>query len=181
MNKKIFLALFCFFLVVSFVTAQESTITDKKKSRQLPSADVKTTEGKIINTNSFSNNGKPMVIAFWATTCKPCIEEHNAIAEVYDYWKKETGVKIISISIDDARTVNRVVPFVNARGWDYEIYIDSNGDFKRAMNVNMPPHTFVLNGKGEIVWQHVSYTPGEEKKLYDVVKQVSEGKEITEN
>ena len=75
------------------------------------------------------------------------LEELNAINEVYADWQKETGVKVITISLDDARTMNRVAPFINGRGWKYENYIDPNGDFKRAMNVNMPPHTFLLNGK----------------------------------
>lgn len=175
------LCISCSLVIISYFSfAQDSTSINNQKTRKLPSMDIKALDGRTINTSTFSNNGKPIAICFWATWCKPCIEEHNAIAEVYDDWKKETGVKVISISIDDSRTMNRVAPFVNGKGWDYEVYIDPNGDFKRAMNVNMPPHTFVLNAKGEIVWQHVSYTPGDEKKLYEVIKQVAAGKPISE-
>ncbi len=155
--------------------AQDSTAA--AKARSLPAVDVKTTDGASVTTTSFSNQGKPIVICFWATWCKPCVEELNTISELYDDWKKETGVKIIAVSVDDAKTMNRVGPFVNGRNWDYEVYIDPNGDFRRAMNVNMPPHTFLLNGKGEIIWQHVSYTPGDEQKLYEAVKMAAGGKE----
>ena len=79
---------------------------------------------------------------------------------------------LITISIDDARTMNRVSPFINGKGWEYENYIDVNGDFKRAMNVNMPPHTFVINGKGEIVWQHVGFTEGSQEELIDAVRKL---------
>jgi len=48
------------------------------------------------------------------------------------------------------------------------------------MGVNMVPHTFVLNGKGEIVWQHTTFSEGGELKLIEVVRKVAKGEEITE-
>lgn len=146
---------------------------DKSAARTLPKVDLKTMSGETISSSTFSNDGKPMIIDFWATWCKPCIEELNAIHELYPDWQKETGVKLITISLDDARTMQRVAPFVNGKGWLYESYVDPNGDFKRAMNVNMPPQTFVLNGKNEIVWQHVGYAEGNEDELYEEVKKAA--------
>ena len=75
--------------------------------------------------------------------------------------------------MDDARTLQRVAPFINSKGWMYENYVDANGDFKRAMNVNMPPHTFVLNGNKEIIWQHVGFVEGNEDELYEEVKKAA--------
>lgn len=147
--------------------------TKAQDIRQLPSVDVKKLDGTVFNTKMISNDGKPVIIDFWATWCKPCIEELNAIHENYAEWQKETGVKVIAISLDDARTMNRVAPFVNGRGWTYDNYIDPNGDFRRAMNVNMPPHTFILNGKGEIVWQHVGFVEGNEDELFEQVKKIA--------
>ena len=152
----------------------------EKKLRKLPAIELKTMDGKNSNSNTFSNDGKPIVICFWATWCKPCINELSAISENYSDWKKETGVKVIAISIDDSKTMSRVSTVVNGKSWDYEVYIDLNSDFKRAMNVNMPPHSFLLNGKNEIVWQHASFTPGDEEKLFENIKKVAEGKDIQE-
>ena len=88
---------------------------------------------------------------------------------------KETGVKLVAISIDDARTMASVAPFVNGKGWEFEVYCDPNGDFKRAMNVNMVPHTFLLNGKGEVLGQHTSFVFGDEDKLFEKVKKAAAG------
>ena len=164
--KKIFL-----FLLVS--AAASAFAQDKSTARALPNVDVKDLTGTTISSSTFENGGKPIIIDFWATWCKPCIEELNAIHEVFADWQKETGVKLITISLDDARTMQRVAPFVKGKGWAYENYIDPNGDFKRAMNVNMPPQTFVLNGNKEIVWQHVGYVEGNEDELYEEVKKVA--------
>ncbi|MCH2215409.1 MAG: TlpA family protein disulfide reductase [Flavobacteriales bacterium] len=135
----------------------------------VPKVVVKDLKGKSINTTDLSNGGKPMIINFWATWCAPCKRELNTIAEVYPDWQEETGVKLIAVSIDDARSQSRVLPYVNGSSWDYEVYLDTNQDFKRAMGVNNVPHTFLVNGEGRIVWQHNNYSPGDEDELYEQI------------
>jgi thiol-disulfide isomerase/thioredoxin len=117
--------------------------------------------------------GKVLVVNFWATWCAPCKRELNAIAEVYEDWQAKTGVKLLAISIDDSRSMNRVAPYVNGQGWEYEVYLDPNGDLKRAMNVQNVPHTFLLDGSGKVVWQHNVYNPGDENELYAKVKELT--------
>lgn len=146
--------------------------------QKIPATVLKKLDGTKINSSTFNNDGKPMIIDFWATWCKPCKKELDAIAEFYEDWQKETGVKLIAISIDDARSSAKVVTDVKAKGWTYEVYIDENQDFKRAMNVNNVPHTFLVNGKGEIVWSHNSYAEGDELKLYEALKKVVKGEKL---
>lgn len=138
-------------------------------SQIIPSVDIKTLDGKTINTSSFDNNGDPIVISFWALWCKNCIKELEAISEIYEDWQDETNVKLIAISIDDSRNTSKLKPFVNTKGWEYEIYHDPNSDFKRALGINQIPHTFLLNGKNEIISEHVGYTDGQEEELYDKI------------
>lgn len=167
--KKIFLLSFLFvMLVAGKAWAQDGAWT-------MPDIKVKDLKGGTVSTASFANDGKPIIISFWATWCKPCVLELRTIAESYPEWVEETGVKLIAISIDDARNAPKVAPFVEGQGWEYEVYIDENSDFKRALNVNNVPTTFVLNGKGEFMWTHNSYSPGDEEHLLEVVKQVAAG------
>mgnify|MGYP006186462195 CR=1 FL=1 len=116
--------------------------------QKIPAVNVKTIDNQNFNTEKITNDGKPIIISFWATWCSPCKRELNNIAEVYPDWVEETGVKLIAVSIDDARNMAKVAPYVNGQGWEYEIYLDPNYDFKRAMNVNNVPHTFLIDGKG---------------------------------
>jgi thiol-disulfide isomerase/thioredoxin len=160
-------------LAVLFMLFSAFTLKQDTPAQKLASVDVKGLDGKIVNTSTFSNDGKPIIISFWATWCAPCKKELNEIAEVYDDWQKETGVKLIAISIDDARNSPKVKPYVEQQEWTYEVYLDENQDFKRAMNVNNVPHTFVLNANNEVTWQTNVYNPnGGVEAIHQAVKDV---------
>ena len=163
--KKIILIISTIFLFNSICFSQ---------NRTLPSINVQTTDGNSINIKDIENGNNPIVISFWAIWCKPCIKELNNIAEVYEEWQDETGVKLIAISIDDSRSMSKVSPFINASDWEYEVYLDPNGDLKRAMGVSTVPHTFLLNKNREIVWQHKGYVDGDEYDLYEEIQKISE-------
>lgn len=139
-------------------------------SAALPSVSLKDVDGRSIDTAELSNDGKPMIISFWATWCKPCIRELNALKEVYEDWQDETGVKIIAVSIDQAQDAQKVKPFVNAKDWDYEVLLDPNSEFKRQMGVSDPPHVFVIDGNGNIVWNHQGYVDGSENEIIKEVR-----------
>lgn len=164
--KSLLIALL--FVSVQFVLAQDEK---KEKKKSIPTVEVKTLDGKTISTDEIANGDNPLILSFWATWCKPCIKELNAINELYDEWQEETGVKVVAISIDDTRSQARVKPFVNGNDWAFDILLDANSDFRRAMNVNAVPHTFLFDGNMKLVNQHTSYAPGDEEKLYEKVKE----------
>ena len=139
---------------------------------QLPSVTLKTMDGKMVNTDTLRNGGKPFIVDFFATWCKPCNRELDAIAEVYEDWQKETGVKIYAVSIDQAQNINKVKPLVSNHGWEYDVLLDPNSDFKRALGVQTIPFVLVCDGKGTIVYKHNGYTDGAEEELIEKVREL---------
>lgn len=165
-------------LILTLVMLVFASLANSQNNHAIPVATVKKLDGVKVSTAAFQNNGKPMIISFWATWCKPCKKELDAVHENYEEWVKETGVKLIAISIDDVRSSGKVVTDVKSKGWDFEVYLDENQDFKRAMNVNNIPHTFLVDGNGHIVWSHNSYTEGDEEQLYENVKKLIKGESL---
>ena len=143
------------------------------QTKKLPTVKIKDLKGKSIDVSTLSNDGKPIIISFWATWCKPCKKELNNIAEVYEDWQDKTGVKLIAISIDDTRSMTKVAPYINSSDWDYEVYLDPNRDLARAMGVSTVPHTFLLNGANKIVWQHKGYVDGDEDELLEQIEKIA--------
>ena len=175
MKKTFLLALGVVFALGSFTVLNNLSDDDKTKTGgKLPDVKVTTLDGKQVSAKTFSNDGKPMVVNFWATWCSPCKRELNTIHEVYEDWVDETGVKIVAVSIDDARNMHKVKPYADSKGWEYEIYIDKNSDLKRAMGVGNPPMTFLLDGDGNIVYKHSGYSPGDEDELYEEIQKLVE-------
>ncbi len=143
---------------------------------QLPQVQVKDTKGRTVNVAKLSNNGKPFVISFFATWCKPCLRELRAISEVYEDWQDETGMKMYIVSIDDAQNTSKVKPLVDAEGWDYEVLLDANSDFFRAMGLQAVPHVLVVDGDGKVAYTHSGYTDGSETELIKVIRNLNKKK-----
>lgn len=141
-------------------------------SAQLPSVTLKDITGKTVRTDTLSNDGKPFIISFFATWCKPCNRELTAISEVYDEWREETGVKVIAVSIDQAQNINKVKPLVDNNGWEYDVLLDPNSDLKRALGIQMIPYVLIVDGKGNIVYKHNGYTDGAEVELIEKVREL---------
>lgn len=139
---------------------------------QLPSVILKDIDGKSVDTAKLTNDGKPFIISFFATWCKPCNRELKAISEVYADWQDETGVRVVAISIDQAQNINKVKPMVDTNGWEYQVLLDPNSDFKRAMGVNMIPAVFVIDGNGKIADTRSGYTEGSEEHLIEKVREL---------
>ena len=159
--KKLFFALF---LMVAGTLAA---------SAQLPAVTLKTIDGKTIKTDTPHNDGKPTIIDSSATWCKPCNRELSAIAEVYEEWQEETGVKLVAISIDQAQNVHKAAPLVSENEWPFEtILLDPNGELKRALGIQMIPYTLIVDGQGKIVYKHNGYTDGAEEELIEVVREL---------
>lgn len=138
----------------------------------IPAVTLNDVQGNTVDTSALSNDGKPMIISFWATWCKPCKRELKAIHEVYPDWVDETGVKVIAVSIDEGQNVEKVRPYVDGQGWEYTVLLDSNREFARQMGVTDPPHTFIIDGNGNIVWSHKGYVDGGEEEMYDVLREL---------
>ena len=139
---------------------------------QLPALTLKTIDGKMVKVDTLNNGGKPFIIDFFASWCKPCLRELDAISEVYGDWQEETGVKIYAVSTDQAQNSQKVKPLMRNHGWEYEVLLGPNEDFKRALGGQIIPFTIIVDGNGKIVYKHTGYTDGAEEELINKVREL---------
>ncbi|NHM04503.1 TlpA family protein disulfide reductase [Flavobacterium celericrescens] len=137
--------------------------------QEFPTVNVKSIDGETIATSSFNEKDKLYVFSFWATWCAPCIQELEAISEVYEDWKTQLNVEIIAVATDDSRTQKRVKPLVNGKGWSYTVLLDSNQDLKRKLSIANIPYLVVVKNN-QIVFVQNGHTPGAEEELLAKLK-----------
>lgn len=160
------------FIISILLVLTGNIYAQQDAASELPAVTLKAINGKTVNTAQLSNDGKPIIISFFATWCKPCNRELSAINEVYEDWQDETGVKLIAVSIDQAQNINKVKPLVDGNGWPYEVLLDPNSEFKRALGVQMIPFVLIVDGNGKIVYKHNGYTDGAENELIEKVREL---------
>ena len=158
--KKLLLSLAA--LVVAFAAS----------AQQLPDVQVENSEGRKISIRSLAGQ-KPLIISFWSTTCKPCIQELNAINDQIEDWREEADFEVIAVSVDDVRMKAKAKAMATSKGWEFTCVYDANQDLKRGMNVNLTPHSFVVDKKCNVVYSHSGYTPGSEQELLEKVIKLS--------
>ena len=137
---------------------------------QMPSVLLKNLKGESINSNlDFQKKDVLYVFSFWATWCAPCVQELDAISDVYGDWKSKINIEIIAVSVDDARTEKRVKPLVNGKGWEYTVLLDTNQELKRSLSIANVPYIIVVKNN-KIVHVQNGHTPGGEAEFFEFLK-----------
>jgi len=140
------------------------------QNNQLPDVKIETLNGTKISASTISNNGAPLLVMFWSTTCHHTINGLDEISDLIPDWEEAIKFKIIIISTDDTRSSGKVPSFVNGKGWDFDCYLDENGDLRRAMNVNNAPHILVLDSNYKTIFSQPTFNIGDEEVIYNQLK-----------
>ena len=91
--------------------------------------------------------GKPVVLNFWATWCRPCWEEHPVLTENAQMLGDQ--VQFVGVVFQDRE--EKITDFLRQRGWAYPTLVDQNGKTAIAYGVGGVPETFFLDATGKVV------------------------------
>ena len=118
-------------------------------------------EGNIVELNTMVGRG-PILITFWATWCKPCLEEMVEYNKIYEEFAQK-GFVLLAISTDNERSVAKVKPFVRSRNYSFPILLDINSDVARKYYAQVDPYSVLIDKKGNVVYTHFGYARGDEQ------------------
>lgn len=149
------------FLFVTNINSQEKTFPY--------TVSLKDTANNRFSSKQFTNFGKPIIIEFWATHCKPCIQQLNSFKEIYKEWQEEYGVKIIVVSIDKRYNRKKALRFIKENKWPFEFYFDFNN------------HLFNKIGKGNVIPQTIIYNKDFKKVMRFSGTRANFGYKLTED
>ncbi|NND33281.1 MAG: TlpA family protein disulfide reductase [Saprospiraceae bacterium] len=149
-------------VVITFFTLVTLSLQSQES---LPDANIQTLERKTMSFKDAVAGDQVTIVSFWATWCAPCKKELDAIAEVYEDWQEQYNVRLIAISVDDARASAKVKPMVAEKGWPYQVFIDTKQELMRSLHFQTVPYTIVIDQTGKIVYNHSGYLPGDEIEL----------------
>ncbi len=166
MNKLFLLPLLLLLFTVS-ITAQEQ---QEQTGRSAPNFKLENVQGDYVSLKDELGDG-PVLISFWATWCKPCIEEMTKYKDIYSDLK-DKGLKVLAISIDDERTVAKVKPFVRSKNYPFPVLLDTNSEVARKYYAQNIPYSVLLDKSGNIVYTHLGYMKGDELKMKNKIEEL---------
>lgn len=101
--------------------------------------------GETLDLAKF--RGKPVVVNFWATWCRPCWDEHPTLTATARNMNGQ--VQFLGVVFQDEES--KILDFLNQRGFAYPTVVDEKGKTAIAYGVGGVPETFFLDKNGVIV------------------------------
>lgn len=150
----LFLLLFSSSLVFSQKTILNTTLLDL--------------DGNTKELENLVELDKPTIISFWASWCKPCLEEIMALDKIIKEQKIE--VNFILINTDEVRSLGRAKSISKQKQWSAHLLFDTNQDYMRALGVSSLPKTYLYDKSGLLKASFNAYTKGDENKYLDLLK-----------
>lgn len=157
--KKI---LIFFLIIISYSFAQKSA----------PNFTLDNIDGKKVELQKLIGKG-PILISFWATWCKPCMEELTELQKIYDELKP-SGLQLLAISTDNEKSSSKVKPWIKSKNYSFTVLLDTNSDVARKYYAQSIPYTVVIDNSGTIVYTHVGYKKGDEIETKKVIQKLLE-------
>ena len=115
------------------------------EAEKAPDFEAELADGTTLTLSE--EEGKVILLNFWATWCNPCVEEMPALQHLYDDYNAS---EVQILAIDCAETKGEVDGFISDNGYTFPFAYDENGAIGELYPTNGIPYTVIIDQKGNI-------------------------------
>ncbi|MGB5872502.1 MAG: TlpA disulfide reductase family protein [Bacteroidota bacterium] len=138
-----------------------------QSGREAPDFTLEDLDGDWVSLQDVVGDG-PVLISFWATWCRPCLEELRELQILFEEYEPR-GLMMLAISTDSERSIAKVKPLVRSKGYTFRVLLDTNSDVARLYYAQNIPYTVIIDSAGSIVYTHMGYRKGDELEVKEVI------------
>jgi len=129
-------------LITGCAVGSEPTATVGKAA---PDFELQNLDGQSISLSDFK--GKPVLINFWATWCRPCVFEMPYLQEIHDEW---SGKGLVVLAINRGESSSKVEQFLQSNNLSLPVLLDTRAVVSQKYNIRWFPTTFFIDKDGII-------------------------------
>ena len=132
-------------------TTESTAETDDNNQTLAPDFTMQDQEGSMVKLSEMIDNGKPIVMNFWASWCPPCKNEMPDFEKVYQELGEE--VQFVMVDLTDGRreTVEIGSQYIEEQGFTFPVFFDVNQEGAINYRMHSIPVTIFINKDGYMV------------------------------
>ncbi len=121
-------------------------------------------EGNPVELSDYK--GKRVLLNYWATWCRPCIEEMPSLLTAQEVLTKENYVFLLASD----QSMEKIKVFKDKKGFDFT-FLKFNGSLA-DMQINALPATFIYNESGKFMNRIDGATEWDSPRIIDKLKAI---------
>lgn len=141
------------------------------QQKQMLSTELTDLNGNKTNSWEIVEPGTTTVLVFWKSSSTKCCDNLENLQSAWVDTLKDRGVKLVAICVDCNGNWSHIKPIMKGKNWDFDSYIDLNGDFKRAMGVTDIPCTILLDHEQNMVCRYYGFCSGDSELICENILQ----------
>ncbi|MBQ4524257.1 MAG: TlpA family protein disulfide reductase [Lachnospiraceae bacterium] len=145
---------------------EEETYKELETGDTAPDFTAELVEGGEITLSE--QNGKIVLLNFWATWCSPCVREMPAFERLVEEYKDE----VIVIAVNCMEDENAVAEFIKEKGYTFPVAYDVEGNICEKYPSDGIPYTLVIDKEGVI--RKIYLGAGDAEEQYEEYKKAIE-------
>jgi len=132
---------------------------------------LRTVDGQLISIDSIVSQKRGTIIVFWETDNSECYSNLDNLQEAWISNIEGLGVDLIAVCVNAEGNWAKVKPLKYGKQWDFDVFLDVNGNMKRYLGISNIPYTILLDKEQSVKCRYSGYCSGDEVQLCQKIEQ----------